>query len=183
MSDFDTVARPYARALFDLAREEGQLDAWSEWLQAAAQVVASDEMQQLIGSPELEEKEIAELLLSVLGAIPGLTEPSAQLRNLFLLLAENGRMAALPAIAERYEQLKHDAEGVLDVQVRSARELAEKQQKELEQHLQKRFGKQINLSVEIDESLLGGAELKAGDLVIDGTLRGRYQKLSSLLNK
>ena len=183
MSDFDTVARPYARALFDLAQEQGQLDTWSAWLEAAAQVVANDDMQRLIGSPELDENEVAEILFSVLGTIEGLTEPSEELRNLLRLLAENGRTAALPAIARRYEKLKHDAEGVLDVQVVSARKLAAKQQKELEQRLQKRFGKQVDLRVEVDKSLLGGAELKAGDLVIDGTLRGRFEKLSSLLNK
>ncbi len=183
MSDFDTLARPYARALFELAREQDRLDTWSAWLDAAAQVVANDDMQGLIGSPEVTGNQLAELLLSVLHSIEGLAEPTQELRNLLLLLAENGRMAALPAIAQIYETLKHDAEGVLDVQVVSARKLAAKQRKEIEKRLHERFGKQIDLKVEVDKSLLGGAELKAGDMVIDGTLRGRYEKLSTLLNK
>ena len=183
MSDFETLARPYARALFELAREEDKLDWWSEALDAAAQVVANDDMQQLIASPSLEEQEIAEILVSLLGSLEGVPEPTQELRNLLALMAENGRLAALPAVAGRYEQLKHEVEGVVDVQVRSARKLTAKQQKALEDKLQQRFGKAVNLSVEIDKSLLAGAIIKAGDLVIDGSTRGRLDKLTSLLNK
>jgi F-type H+-transporting ATPase subunit delta len=183
MSDFETVARPYARALFELAREEDKLGWWSEMLDAAAQVVANDDMQQLIASPALEEQEIAEILISLLGSLEGVPEPTQELSNLFALMAGNGRLAALPAVASRYEQLKHEVEGVVDVQVRSARKLTAKQQKALEERLRQRFGKAVNLSVEIDKSLLAGAIIKAGDLVIDGSTRGRLDKLTSLLNK
>jgi len=183
MSDFETVARPYARALFELAREEDRMGWWSDLLDAAAQVVANDDMQQLITSPAMEEREIADLLVTLLGSLEGVPEPTQELRNLFALMAENGRLAALPAVAERFEQLKHEAEGVVDVQVRSARKLTAKQKKELEQKLQQRFGKAVELSVEIDTSLLAGVVIKAGDLVIDGSTRGRLDKLTSLLNK
>ena len=183
MSDFETVARPYARALFDLAREQDKLGWWSELLTAASQVVANDEMQQLIGSPSLDESEVADLLLGVLGSVDGVPEPTQELRNLFALLAENGRLAALPAIARRFEQLKHEAEGVIDVQVRSARQLSDEQKKTLQQKLEQRFGKAVDLNVEIDKSLLAGVIVKAGDLVIDGSTRGRLDKLTSLLNK
>ncbi len=183
MSDFETVARPYARALFELAREEDRLGYWSELLGAAAAVVANDSMQQLIASPSMEEEQIAELLAGILGGIEGLPEPDRQLRNLFALLAENGRMAALPAIARRFEELKHEAEGTVDVQLRSARELSDEQRQELVQRLEKRFGKAVNLSVDIDPSLLAGVIIKAGDLVIDSSARGRLDKLSTQLTK
>lgn len=183
MSDFETLARPYSKAIFELASEQSELQAWSDVLQLAA-VVASDESTQvLMNSPSVLTDQLSELFVSVMSSADGAPEITQEVKNLIALLAENGRLAALPAIYESYEALKQEAEGVVEVKVTSARKLTQKQEKDMADKLRQKLGKDVTISAEVDKSLIAGAIIYAGDLVIDGSARGRLGKLTSTLNK
>ncbi len=181
MADFETVARPYARAIFELASDEGKLEQWQDYLSAAAAIVDDADMQGILEQPAMIASELAGLFLSVLEGL-GL-EASSDFCNLIRLLAENSRLAALPAITAVFETLKREAEGKIEVQVRTAQELSAKQQEKISTSLAKRLGKEVSITTEIDESLIAGAIVTAGDLVIDGSASGRMDKLAIALNK
>ena len=181
MADFETAARPYARALFELASEEGQLEQWQEFLQGAASISDDEQMQALFELPSLLASDLAKLFMSVAEGA-GL-ETDGDYANLISLLAENDRLAALPAIAEIFAVLKREADGRIEVRVRTARELTEEQQEKIAESMAKRLGKQVSITTEIDESLIAGAIVTAGDLVIDGSASGRMDKLAVALNK
>ncbi len=183
MSDFETVARPYSKAIFELASEQKDLQYWSDLLQVAASVASDDEMQALAVSPPIPHSDLADLFVSVMTALNDEVKVNDQARNLIALLAENSRLLALPEIAAGYETYKKEAEGVVEVKVTSARKLTAKQEKEIVTSMKKRLGKEVSVSSEIDQSLIAGAIIQAGDLVIDGSARGQLGKLTSLVNK
>lgn len=183
MSDFETAARPYSKAIFELASEQDTLTFWSDVL-GLASVVASDEgMQALIASPSMPRTQLATLFVSVLQSAEGAPEINKEVENLVGLLTENDRLSGLPHIATGFEILKQEALGAIEVQVTSARKLTAKQEKEMAKNLKTRLGKEVRITAEIDQSLIAGAIIKAGDLVIDGSARGRLNKLTSTLNK
>jgi F-type H+-transporting ATPase subunit delta len=181
MADFETAARPYARAIFELASEEGLLQQWQDNLQLAAAVVSDPDMHALIEQPAILPRELSDLFLSVIDAAGA--EADDNFRNLLKLLAENSRLAALPAIATVFETLKQEAEGKIEVRVRSAQELSAEQQERIASSMAKRLGKEVSITSEVDSSLIAGAIVTAGDLVIDGSASGRMQKLTIALNK
>lgn len=181
MADFETTARPYARAIFELASEESKLEQWQEKLQGAAAIAADAQMQAMFDLPSVLASDLADLFVSV--AEGAGIEADDDFRNLVMLLAENDRLAALSAIAENFEILKREAEGKIEVRVRSARELTAKQQEKIADSMAKRLGKEVSITTEIDESLVAGAIVTAGDLVIDGSVSGRMDKLSLALSK
>ena len=181
MSDFETVARPYARALFELAAEENKLQQWQDNLQQAALIAADSDMYAMFEQPAMLSSELAELFLSV-SAASGI-EADADFSNLIVLLAENDRLAALPAINQQFTTLKQEAEGAIEVMVRSAQELTAEQQDKIASSMSKRLGKEVSITTEIDTSLIAGAIVTAGDLVIDGSASGQMQKLTIALNK
>ncbi len=181
MADFDTAARPYARAIFELAQDEGKLQAWQDVLQVADDIAAHDDMQALFGEPRLLPKDLAELFLSVVEGAGA--KPDKHLKNLVLLLAENDRLAVLPAITRLYAELKQEAEGKIEVRVRSAHELTDAQQKKIAESMAKRLGKEVSITTEVDESLIAGAIITAGDLVIDGSASGSMGQLAVALTK
>lgn len=176
MADRATIARPYARAAFAHAQEANQLPAWSKLLGAAAAGAADSRVARLIGNPHVTSEELVDLL-------GGLSKQAAgdAGRNFLRALAANRRLALLPLIAEQFEKLRADVEGVVDVEVIAAREIAAPQEKRLAAALAKRLGREVRMHTRIDESLLGGAIVRAGDLVIDGSLKGRLERLGSAL--
>ena len=181
MSDFETAARPYAKAIFELADGEGKLQAWQDNLELAASVAGDRNMAALLSQPAMVASELAALFQSVLREAGA--QADADFDNLIALLAENGRLAALPAIATRFEILKREAEGKIEVRVRSAQELTDEQQQRIATSMASRLGKQVTITTEIDASLIAGAIVTAGDLVIDGSASGRMDKLTLALNK
>jgi len=181
MADFETAARPYAKAMFELAQSEGKLDQWQERLSLAATVATDADMKAFVEQPAVLPRELGELFLSVVTAA-GL-ESDSDFDNTIRLLAEYSRLAALPAIAAQFAVLKQEAEGEIEVQVRSARELSAKQQQNIADSMAKRLGKKVSISTDIDDSLIAGAVITAGDLVIDGSASGRIEKLSLAVNK
>jgi F-type H+-transporting ATPase subunit delta len=181
MADFETAARPYAKAMFELAQSEDKLDQWQERLSLAAVVATDADMKAFVEQPAVLPRELGELFLSVVTAA-GL-ESDNDFDNTIRLLAENSRLAALPAIAAQFAVLKQEAEGEIEVLVRSARELSAEQQQNIADSMAKRLGKKVSISTDIDDSLIAGAVITAGDLVIDGSASGRIEKLSLAVNK
>ena len=174
MSENSTVARPYAKAVHDIAQERGQADAWSTLLELGAATAADEGFQRLLGSPEHTEAALADLIIGICG------EQADELgRNFFRVLAENERLGCLPEIQLEYERLRAEAENVVDVEISSAVPLSDGQRETYAASLRQRLGKTVRLHCGIDETLLGGAVIRAGDLVIDGSLRGRLERLAS----
>ncbi|MCS4504946.1 ATP synthase subunit delta [wastewater metagenome] len=178
MAESTTVARPYAKGLFDLAREQDALAAWSEQLELLAGVVGHPEMAQLLGSPKLTIEQRADLVIGVCGE--GLTE---QGRNLVHLLIDNSRLQVLPEIAAQYRDLRADAERTVEARLVAAQAVDEDVRARLESALSKRLDRTVTLTAEIDESLLGGAVIRAGDLVIDGSVQGRLKRLAGAVSR
>lgn len=176
MAELTTLARPYAKAVFEFARDSGGLDAWSSTLAFLAAVVDNDNVRAMIASPNVSEQDLMSMFDSVAGE--RLTEQS---RNFVRLLVDNGRLTALPDIAALFEIMKSEAEGAVDVEVTSVEPVSEDYKREIGEALKKKLGRDVRLNFAIDESLIGGALIKAGDLVIDGTVRGRLNKLSGAL--
>jgi len=176
MSELNTVARPYAQAAFDLAREAGTLAQWSDMLSFAAAVSTDEAMREAIDSPNLSVNEQADLFTQVCG-----DQLDEQGQNFVKLLAENRRLTLFPEIAALYEELRADAEGTLEATVVSAKPISDAQQQDMASALKARFNRDVVLHVEIDESIIGGAVIRAGDTVIDGSARGKLEKFAHAL--
>jgi len=176
MSELNTVARPYAQAAFDLAREAGTLAQWSVMLSFAATVSADEIMREAIDSPNLSVNEQADLFAQVCG-----DQLDEQGQNFVKLLAENRRLTLFPEISALYEELRADAEGTLEATVVTAKPISDAQQQEMATALKVRFNRDVVLHVEIDESIIGGAVIRAGDTVIDGSARGKLEKFAHAL--
>jgi F-type H+-transporting ATPase subunit delta len=173
MADRLTIARPYARAAFEEARTNGGLAPWSQALQTAAQVVKDRRVEALLGNPHVTPEELAQLVTGIAGSKLG--EEGA---NFVRTLADNRRLAYLPEISELFDTFKDDAEGVADVTVTSAAPLDEAQRQRLTAALERRLKRQVRLHCDTDPQLIGGAVLRAGDLVIDGSLRTRLERIA-----
>jgi len=173
MADKITVARPYARAAFEEAQAHKQLGAWSESLQRAAAVVQDPRVGSLLGNPAVTHEQLAKFVIELAG--PQLNE---QGRNFVQTLAENRRLAYLPEISTLFDELKDEAEGIVDVTVTSAAPLESGQREALSSALQRRLKRQVRLHCQTDPALLGGAVLRAGDLVIDGSMRARLNRIA-----
>ncbi|MFZ0499708.1 MAG: F0F1 ATP synthase subunit delta [Steroidobacteraceae bacterium] len=173
MADKSTIARPYAKAAFEEARDHKRLGPWSEALRDAATVVSDSRVQALVGNPRVTPEELAALINDTVG--PQLDEEG---RNFVRTLADNGRLALLPEISARFDELKGEAEGVIDVTVTSAAPLDESQRGKLAAALERRLGRSVHLQCATDSTLIGGAVLRAGDMVIDGSLRGQLQRIA-----
>lgn len=177
MAELRTLARPYAEAVFELARGGDKLAAWSQALDTLAAIAANEDVAALIGNPGVDDGDLAEAVVAIAGKT--LDAPGGQwAQNLVRLLAENDRLRLLPEIAAQYAGLRAAAENRVDVEVSAAGELGEKQRKALAEALEKRLVRQVSLSCSIDEDLIGGAVIRAGDLVIDGSVRAQLARLS-----
>lgn len=180
MAENIAIARPYAQAAFELARDAGQLDAWSDALQAAATVVADAQVAALIGAPATDADKLVALISEIAG-ISATGVPAELLNNFVRLLSENGRLPALPEIATAFDALKAETENRVEVTLTAASPVDPAQQDRIVAALKQRFGLDISLTVEVDEALIGGARLQADDLVIDGSVRAGLDKLATTL--
>jgi F-type H+-transporting ATPase subunit delta len=173
MADKLTVARPYARAAFEEARGEDRLAQWSDSLKTAAQVVKDPRMENLLGNPQVTPEQLAQLLIDIAG--PALGTHGG---NFVRTLAANRRLAHLPEISAQFEALKDETQGIADVTVTSAAALDATQQAKLSGALEKRLKRKVRLHTEVDPALIGGAIVRAGDLVIDGSLSTRLERIA-----
>ncbi|MBS0570934.1 MAG: F0F1 ATP synthase subunit delta [Proteobacteria bacterium] len=177
MSEPLTLARPYARAAFETARAHNALAAWSGNLRFAAQVMADARVSAVAGDPRLSHAELVGLLLP-----PG--EAAETPFAAFLgLLVENRRVNLLAEITALFEELKRESECTIRVTLRSASEIAANQAEAIKVALKKRFAREIELEQHIDPTVIGGAVIDAGDVVIDGSVRGRLERLENALTQ
>lgn len=174
MSEITTAARPYARAVFEYAREHKVVDAWSESLALLAAVAGDDKVRSLLDNPRLSHTQRADMLI---GICKGKLDAGCE--NLIRLLAENHRLRLLPEIFTEYEIHRAELEGTVEATLISARDVSEPQLKKIAKALEARLGKKVHLQSKVDESLIGGAVIKAGDMVIDGSIKSRLEKMSA----
>lgn len=177
MAELSTLARPYAKAVFEYAEAAGSLDQWSAMLGTLSAVVADTVVQKLLNSPELTKQQQSASLIDV--CADSLDEKG---QNLVRLLAENRRMKLLPFISEQFETLKLQRQKSVDVELISATPLDNELQDKLAQALSKKLDRSVNISASVDQSLLGGVLIRAGDTISDGSVRGRLTKLAEALN-
>lgn len=185
MADNNTIARPYARAAFEFAGEIKDLAGWSMALDAAKDVLADGQVVKFLANPTLSDEKKLEFLTELFQTAEGkksiLAGGNEQGTNFIKLLLEYGRVSVLPEIAEHFDALKAAVENTVDVTVTSAAKMSTAQEKTVVAALEERLGRNINLSTEIDENLIGGAVIRAGDVVIDGSLRSRLEGLANAL--
>ncbi|HDZ58350.1 MAG TPA: F0F1 ATP synthase subunit delta [Pseudomonas xinjiangensis] len=176
MATINTLARPYAKAAFEFAESANKLDAWSGMLAVAGAVVSDAAFAYRVRNPALTGERKAEDLLMVCEGVV-----DAEFGNFIRTLAEHDRLPLIPVIAELYEQNKAEHDRSIDVQVESAFELNDDQQKTLATALSKRLDRTVTPHVTINPALIGGVLIRAGDLVIDGSVRGKLAKLAEAL--
>ena len=177
MAELSTLARPYAKAAFEYARDSNALSAWSEQLATAAAVTRDSTMAAVLDDPSLTAEQQARTLSEVCGA-----ELSAQVSNFIAILADNKRLALLPEIHALFALYKADQEKSVDVEVVSAFDLADATRDNLADVLGKKLEREVTVRTSTDQNILGGVLIRAGDLVIDGSVRGRLNKLAEALN-
>lgn len=176
MAELITVARPYAKAAFQFALEKDSLSQWSEMLNFAAHVASNETMKNVLLKPQLTAEQKAATFATVCG--DKLNDAG---KNLVIQLAGNKRLQALPAIQALFEELLAEQEKTVDVNVASAFPLSDAETDKLIASLKKKLGREVRLESSVDESLLGGVIIHAGDLVIDDSVRGKLAKLTNEL--
>ena len=177
MSSLTTLARPYAKAAFELARGGDVLAEWDAMLAAAGEIVSDETMASLLANPLVNSTQAIGILSDALGG-----EADEHFGRFLNVLGENSRLSLFPEISRLFRQLKEEAEKRLSVRVVSAIALEDDQASRMKEALAKRFDREIEMVREIDASVLGGAVIYAGDQVIDGSLLGRLKKLENNLS-
>lgn len=175
MSELTTVARPYAKAAFDFAVEQGAVKDWHEMLVFSAAVADNDAMVEFLNGAASAEK-TAELFIQICGE-----QLNEKGQNLIKVLAENGRLTALPAVAELFAEFRAEYEKEVEVDVKSATALSEAQQQSLSAQLEKRLARKVKLNCSVNAELVAGMIIKAGDMVIDSSARGKLDRLADTL--
>ena len=173
MAEKTTIARPYAKAAFQEAQGDKDLAPWSETLRAAATAVRDPRVHELLGSPSVSGEDLAQFVMGVTG--PALDEHR---QNFFRMLAENHRLGFLPEISALFDEYKDEAESVIDVTVTSAAPIDSAQQQALGKALERKLKRTVRLHCDTDSTLIGGAVLRAGDTVIDGSLLSRLKRIA-----
>ncbi len=176
MSELSTLARPYAEAVFKRALESKSVSEWSDELAFLALVMQDKEMTAIIANPKVSQEQLTALLLDIC---------QDQLKqegvNFLKLLIENDRLILAPQISALYESFKAEHEGYVDVEVISAYALSKEEQKKFATTLEKKLDKKVHITTSIDKTLIGGFLAKAGDKVIDGSIKGQLQQLAKKL--
>ena len=176
MAELVTIARPYAEAVFRLAKDDNAFDDWSRMLQMAAAVAQDAQMVALIADPKVNAGDVSRVFLGVCDT--GLTAAG---KNFVKVLIENDRLSVLSQIANLYEGLKREHQNEVEAMISSAFPLNDVQVQELVAGLEKRFGHKVKATTQVDASLIGGARIAVGDVVIDGSVSGQLQKMASAL--
>ncbi len=174
MAERATIARPYAKAAFEYAHAANAFAGWSQGLKTAAEIVADPRVAALTKDPRWQGEDMVKFIGEVAGS-----RLDAGMHNFLRVLAENRRLLVLPEIAANYEVLRSAVENTVEVEVTSAVKLSDAQIEKLKAALGTRLKRQVRMQNSVDESLLGGAVVRAGDLVIDGSLKGRLERLAT----
>ncbi|RBP53787.1 F0F1 ATP synthase subunit delta [Arenicella xantha] len=176
MADNASIARPYAKAVFDLAQESGSFESWSAALEHLAAISRDESFQTLVLDPRTNDSRVVELLADL--SKDSLPEGGT---NFVKLLVQNDRLGSLTDIGQQYEELVAKAKAIVNAEVITAIALTDDQKASLSSALETRLGMKVSLAQTIDASLVGGAVVKAGDMVIDGSAKGRIEKLTTTL--
>lgn len=176
MSEIATLARPYAEAVFKRAKETGAAGKWSEMLRFLSVVMQDKDIAAASNNPKISRQRLTELLLDI--CADRVNEEGV---NFIKLLVQNGRLSLVSHIAKLYEQYKADDEGYVDVDVLTAFSFNDEQQKQFTETLEKTLNKKVHMNVAVDKSLIGGVLIRAGDRVIDGSIKGQLQQLAKRL--
>ena len=187
MADNNTVARPYAQAAFEVAQESNALAELSESFAVAKALMEDGQVAEFLSAPAMTDEERLAFLQGLFAEAVGegsvFAGGSQHGTNFIKLLFENGRVNVLPEIAEHFEALKAKVENTVDAVITSAAPLSKEQQQAMADALKEKLGRGVNVTTEIDENLIGGAVIRAGDVVIDGSLRSRLEGLANALTK
>lgn len=176
MTNFANIARPYALASFDYACEKQQLPAWKAFLEAAACVARDPVVAKLLSNPQILSEKLSNLFQELLA--PQLDQ---ERKNFLMLLAKNKRLVALPTISELFNHYYAALEKTSQVRVITAIEVKEEFRQKLAQRLSQRIQREVTLQCEVDPAILGGAVIHMGDNVIDGSVRGKLNRLRETL--
>ncbi len=177
MAEKQTAARPYAEAAFQFARERNALTAWSDMLDLIKAVAIDEHMARLAADPRTDQARFLELFLGICAK-----HVDAEAANFVRLVVENRRLGVLPEIVAQFEKLRAEAESRVEASVLSAFALDADQLKVLEQALKRKLGRDVRLRAQVDKSLVGGVVIRAGDLVIDGSVKGRLQEMAFFIS-
>ncbi len=178
MADNTTTARPYANAVYDLASENAAIESWGDALANLAAVVSDPQVAALLDNPDSGKQEKGEILIQSLAG--KLTDKQ---QNLVRLMAENGRLKLMPDVAEQFEVARAKAENIIEAEVTSAFELSAEQVSEITNTLKNKLGCEITLSTSVDETLIGGVVIKAGDTIIDASMKSQLDSLALSLGR
>ncbi len=177
MSEAASIARPYARALFEVAQEGNIIDSWSQALGSMAAVAANGEVLALLNNPQVGDEGLYPLFVEAAGEGCG-----AEVKNLVQLMVVNRRLRAMPEVAQQFEQLRSEAESTIEAQLITAKPVNDEQQAELAEALSKKMGREVTLRTEVNEELIGGAIIRAGDWVIDGSVKAQLESLATAIS-
>ncbi|MCB5185728.1 F0F1 ATP synthase subunit delta [Methylobacillus gramineus] len=176
MAEAITIARPYAVAVYRLAKEKNALADWSHMLNLLATIAADEQMRAFIDNPKVVAADLERVFLSVSG--DKLNETG---NNLVKLLVEYGRLSILPEIAAAFEDLKAQEEGVLEAEITAATQPSDAEVAAVVKRLETKFGKKVEASVKVDPEIIGGIKIVVGDTVIDASVRGQLQEMAYTL--
>jgi F-type H+-transporting ATPase subunit delta len=176
MAEPSTLARPYAKAIFELARDSKQLADWSALVGGLAAAVRDPKVAAAIGHPAIGRGQLADVLIQAMGK-----SASAETRNLLRLLSDYNRLKLAPVIAQQFEQLRAEFESRIDVEITSATAVDGAQKEKLVGAIRKRLNRDVDIQWKTDEKLIAGAVVRAGDLVIDGSVAGELEQLRTAL--
>ncbi len=177
MAEISTIARPYAVAAYKLGKEQKALAKWSSMLSFATQVANDTKMQAYINDPKVVASDLQASFLKVCG-----DKLNENAQNLIKVLVEYGRLSILPAIADAFEELKAQEEGVLEAQIIAASKLSAAETKDLVKRLEEKFGKKVEATVSVDTEIIGGIKIIVGDTVIDASVKNQLQNLAYTLS-
>lgn len=169
-----TIARPYAEAIFDLADQSNSLDQWSDMLSLLDLLVSDSQVAKLIDNPDMGKERLEGMLLDIAG-----DNLNSEGINLLKLLIENKRLPIVPEITRHFDLLKSSRQGSIDVTITAAYAVNKTQEKKLASVLKEKLGRDVVISTEKDSSLIGGVKIRAGDLVIDGSIRNKLSRLAT----
>ena len=176
MAELSTVARPYTKAAFASALEQSSLDKWSEMLNLAAQAAQDEQVAALLSNPALDADQKGGIILDICA-----DKLDEQGKNFIQILAENKRLPVLPEISVLFDRFKAEQQKSVDVDITSAFKLTKEQQTKLAQALGAKLDREVNITSSQDKSLIGGVVVRTADLVIDGSVRGKLEKLAEAL--
>lgn len=177
MPSLSNVARPYAQAVFDLAREQEDLVGWGGRLECIAAVAGNEALSGVLSTPGIDREQVAKMVIEICG-----DELGDEGRNLVRLLARNQRLEAAPELLTAFEALRAEAESTVEATVESALPMDEPQQQKLLEALQEHLGRAVKLEFSVNEDLIGGAVVRAGDWVVDASARAQLEQLVGALS-